>query len=468
MTKKKKRSRREFIRLASTSTLAASVAPQILTGTNVTEIVPRTRPKPVGPNDTVNIATIGMGIIGFIDTETALEVPGTRLVAAADCYDGRLERTREVFGDDVATTRDYREILNRSDVDAILICTPDHWHKQMAIDALEAGKAVYCEKPMVQRLDEGQAVIEAQRRTGKVFQVGSQYAADLVYHKAKELYESGTIGTLMVVEGVYNRNSALGAWQYSLPPDATPDRVDWDRFLGSAPKRPFDPIRFFRWRNYRDYGTGVAGDLFVHLFTAIHLVLGAKGPTSIAAQGGLRFWHDGRDVPDVILGLFDYEKSDTHPPFTLSLQCNFADGGGSGSHFRFIGSDGAIMIGNDGVTVARSPRRAPSENQVVRGYNSVRTFSTPVQEAFVREYRAKHTVPEAPQMTEEHKFVLPEDYDARLDHFAEFFDSIRNGTPVFEDAEYGLRAAAPSLIANTSLDERRTISWDPVSMKLKS
>lgn len=466
--KRQKRSRREFIRMASTTTVAAGIAPRLLAAGPISMIEPRSPVRTPSPSDTINLATIGMGIIGFVDTQGALEVPGTRFVAAADCYDGRLERTKEVFGADVFTTRDYREILSRSDIDAVLICTPDHWHKQISIDAMEAGKAVYCEKPMVWDLDEGPAVIEAQRRTGEVFQVGSQYAANRVYHKAKELYESGSIGQLMVVEGVYNRNSALGAWQYSLPPDATPERIDWDRFLGSAPRRPFDPIRFFRWRNYRDYGTGVAGDLFVHLFTAIHLVVGAKGPSHIAAMGGLRFWQDGRDVPDVILGLFDYAETAGHPAFTLSLQCNFADGGGSGSHFRFVGSDGAMTIDRNGITLTRQPRRQPGEDQLVRGYNSVRTFSTSIQDEFARQWRDENPVEEPPDMTEEHRFVLPDGYDARVDHFMDFFESMREGRPVFEDATYGFRAAAPSLIANQSLDEKRTIAWDPDAMKVRS
>ena len=115
----------------------------------------------------------------------------------------------------------------------------------------------------------------------------------------------------------------MGAWQYSIPPDATPENIDWDRFLGRAPKVPFEPIRLFRWRNYRDYGTGVAGDLFVHLFSGMHFITGAIGPERVYATGGLRFWKDGRDVPDVMLGLYDYPKTDKHPPFNLCAAGEF-------------------------------------------------------------------------------------------------------------------------------------------------
>ena len=236
------------------------------------------------------------------------------LVAVADIYDGRLKRAREVWGDQLFTTRDYREVLARKDVDAIIIGTPDHWHSTVSIDAMNAGKDVYCEKPMVQQLNEGPQMIEAQKRTGRILQVGSQRVSSIIYAKAKEMLAAGAIGELNMVEAWVDRNSAIGAWQYSIPPDAAPANIDWDRFLGHAPKVPFEPVRLFRWRNYRDYGTGVPGDLFVHLISGLHFVTGAIGPNRVYATGGLRFWKDGRDVPDVMIALYDYPE----------LQCDAA------------------------------------------------------------------------------------------------------------------------------------------------
>ena len=200
---------------------------------------------------------------------------------------------------------------------------------QMAVDAMNAGKDVYVEKPMVQELDEGPRIIETARQT-EPHPAGRQPAASArsSTRKARELYRAGAIGELNLVEAWINRNSSMGAWQYSIPPDASPQTIDWDRFLGHAPKRPFDPVRLFRWRNYRDYGTGIPGDLFVHLFTGIHFVLDAMGPTRAIASGGLRKWNDGRDVPDVMLALYDYPKTASHPAFTLSLKVNFAEGAG--------------------------------------------------------------------------------------------------------------------------------------------
>lgn len=460
----RKSSRREFFKQATASAMAAGVGSTLLASSKA-EVL-HARPKKVAPQDDVRIATIGMGIIGFIDTDTALQVPGVQFVAAADCYDGRLQRAKEYYGEKVATTRDYREILARPDVDAILLCTPDHWHSRIAIEAMEAGKAVYCEKPMVHDLEEGTAMIEAQRRTGRVLQVGSQFASSILYDKARELYQAGAIGQVNMVEASYNRNSSIGAWQYSIPTDASPQTIDWDTFQGDAPKRPFDAKRFFQWRGYRDYGTGVAGDLFVHLFTGIHHALSSHGPTSVVAMGGLRFWKDGRDMPDVTLALFGYPQTESHGPFTLSLQSNFADGSGGGQAFRFIGDEGVMTVRGGSLSLSKTPRRRPPDNAVLEGYNSVRTFSEAQQKAFAEAYRAEHPIPDPAQTSQTSEFETPQGYDDRLDHFMYFFDSIRNGAPVYEDAVYGFRACAPSLLCNASLFNDQIYRWDPEAMRL--
>jgi len=294
--------------------------------------------KKISPNDRIRVALIGAGGMGSSDAESSQQVPGVELVAVSDIYEGRLTRAKERWGKQLFTTRDYREVLARGDIDAVLIATPDHWHAKISIDAMNAGKDVYCEKPMVQQVGDGRGVVEAQKMTGRIMQVGSQRVSSIVYKKAQELLQSGAIGELNMVEAWWDRNDAIGAWQYSIPPDATPENIDWDRFLGRAPKVPFEPQRLFRWRCYRDYGTGVAGDLFVHLFSGMHFVMGAIGPTRVYATGGLRFWKDGRDVPDVLLGMYDYPETANHPAFNLALRVNFVDGGAESSGFRFIGT----------------------------------------------------------------------------------------------------------------------------------
>jgi predicted dehydrogenase len=422
-----------------------------------------------GPNDRVRIATVGMGIIGFIDTACALRVPGVELVAVADLYAGRRAHAREVHGDRVDAYVDYREVLARKDVDAVLLCVPDHWHARMSIDAMKAGKAVYCEKPMVRTIAEGPDVIRAQQETKAVFQVGSQYASSKIFDKLKEVLASGAIGKLHAIEARYNRNSALGAWQYSIPTDASPETVDWDRFLGDAPKRPFDADRFFRWRKYWDYGTAVAGDLFVHLLTGIHHATGALGPTRIAAMGGRRYWDDGREVYDLIMGLLDYPETKAHPAFTLALQTDFEDGGGDSSVFRFVGSDGVIEVSFRGLKVTGGGIAHASREQVLKGYNSVVTFSRAQQAEYAA--RLAKDGPASSRSRSDGKaetFQVPRGYDERYDHFLKFFRSIREGAPVEEDATFGYRAAAPALLCNESYREGKLIGWDPVAMSLVS
>jgi len=447
------RSRRDFLRLVtSTATLAAG-ATRVLA-----------QPKPddkcakVSANDRIGLALIGAGGQGMGDTRAALEVPGVELVAACDVYDGRLTRAREIWCDQIFTTRDYRAVLDRKDVDAVIVGTPDHLHMPIALAALEAGKHVYCEKPMIRLAAEGLKLVEAQKRPGRVLQVGSQRTSSIVYAKARDLVASGAIGQLNLVEAWWNRNTALGAWQYTIPPDASPENIDWDRFLGGAPKRPFEPVRLFRWRNYDDYGTGVAGDLFVHLFSGLHCITGAIGPTRVYATGGLRYWKDGRDAPDILLGLYDYPKTEKHAEFTLSLKVNFADGAGGEEGFRFVGSEGMLSLERDGITLTRrTPEREP-------GY-TIGTFPQKLQDEFLKDYRQKY--PERLDQVNESKverFQAPRGYSDHRDHLKGFIECCRTGKAPYQDAVFGLRAAGPAVLSNVSLAERRPVAWDPETM----
>jgi hypothetical protein len=161
----------------------------------------------------------------------------------------------------------------RKDIDAVIVATPDHWHAQASIDAMNAGKDVYCEKPMVHSIEEGHAVIAAQRTTGRIIQVGSQRVSSIIYRKAKELIRDGAIGKLNLIEAWWERpvDSDELVFRNSIPPDASSATIDWDRFVANTTRRPFDAQRFFWWHNYRDYGTGIPGDLFVHLFSGVAL-----------------------------------------------------------------------------------------------------------------------------------------------------------------------------------------------------
>ncbi|SFV33650.1 Gfo/Idh/MocA family protein [Thermoflavifilum thermophilum] len=424
------------------------------------------RPLVSASAERVRVAAIGMGIMGFQDTRSALKVPGVELVGVADLYDGRLQRAREIFGNHIYTTRHYQELLNRNDVDAVLIAPADLWHQTITIDALKAGKAVYCEKPMVQHLDQGADVIVAAQQSGRPLQVGSQRVSSVLYEQAKKLYEAGEIGDLNLVEARIDRHDALGAWQYSIPPDASPQTLDFDTFLKDTSKVPFDPVRFFRWRNYRAYGTGIPGDLFVHLLSGLHFITGAIGPERIYATGMLSYWKDGRDVPDIMAALLDYPASTgRHPAFRVMLEVNFADGSGGGSYTRLVGTEGVIEIGDHTCRLRRQPLpQAPGYG----GWDSFDTFPEDVQKAFVAEYNRKYP----PQTriappAEEIVFTAPEGYDDHQAHMQRFIDAVRGEASIIEDATFGFRAAAPALACNLSYEQQKPIYWDARQMKLR-
>jgi len=459
------KSRRSFLKKAVLGTAAVTSAPTVLSGSYKQRFLLDSRSYDhanFAANDQINLALIGTGIQGIWDTTSALRVPGVKLVAACDLYAGRLDRARELWGKDTFVTRDYREILDLDIVDAVIIATPDHWHKQISIDALKAGKAVYCEKPMVQNFDEGHELIEAHKKSGKVMQVGSQGMSSLGNEKAKKLYEDGAIGEIVMLDMYNDRYSSQGAWNYPIPPDASPDTVDFDTFLGSAPKVPYELKRFFRWRNYKDYGTGVAGDLFVHAFSTLNFVISSNGPNRALATGGLRYWDDGRDVPDVSITLYDYPETPTHSAFNASFRVNFIAGSGEAGGFRLVGTEGAMHVGSQSVNLIRTKLgMKPSEYALI-------AHTEENQKKIVAAYDKKFADERSKDLSiGETNWEAPSDYKGgHYDHFYNFFQGIRGQKKIIEDPVFGLRAAGAALLANESYYKGQPVNWDPDAMKL--
>lgn len=444
-------SRRKFLKSFATTAAAVTVGADVFASEKAKYFERLTRNK-VSINDNINIALIGAGGMGTQDTLTALKVPGIKLVAVCDLYDGRLTDAKKAWGNDLFTTRSYKEILNRKDVDAVIVGTPDHWHQEISVDAMKAGKHVYCEKPMVHNISEGPAVIKAQADSGKIFQVGSQGVSSLGNEKAKQLLKDGAIGDLNYAEGFWARHSPTGAWQYPIPADASPANVDWDTFISNTTKRPFNATRFFRWRNYMDYGTGMSGDLFVHLFSSLHFITDSLGPNKIYSSGGLRYWKDGREVPDVLLGTFDYPQTQRHPAFNLSLRCNFVDGTSGTTYLKLVGSEGSMDVTWDNVTLKRNKTIESDDPFYIE---QMKKAGTPVSER-------KRILPPVEYTFEAEKGYLGGPYD----HFVNFFNAVRNGGKVTEDAIFGYRACAPALLCNDSYTQDKAILWDPEKMHL--
>jgi len=336
--------RRDFIKKASLASLGAMSAPVLSSAASNSTFQILKRSLDFTGKSTLNYAVIGAGIMGMENLKTALMHKEVNFVAVCDLYDGRIADVKKKYGKNIYSTHDYKDILKRKDIDVVIIGTPDHWHKQIAIDALNAGKHVYCEKPMVHSVKEGMELINAWKKSGKIMMVGSQGLSSLGNEKAKELLAAGAIGELNYAEGFWARHSPVGAWQYAIPDDASLKTVQWKKYISNTTDRPFDAMRFFRWRNYLDYGTGMSGDLFVHLFSSLHFITNSKGPNKISALGGLRYWKDGREVPDVLLGSFNYPPAKEHPGFNLSLRCNFVDGTSGTTYLRIVGSKGSMDV----------------------------------------------------------------------------------------------------------------------------
>ncbi len=439
-------SRREFIRTTAGATFAARsvlLEPRTLVGS----------PAPAAPSDTLRFGIIGVGMQGSGLLETAIKLAGVECAAACDLYDGRQELAKEIVEKPIPTTRRYHELLDNKEIDCIIAAVPDHWHKQIVVDCCNAGKDVYCEKPMTHAVSEGFEMIAAEQKNNRVVQIGSQRRSSVVYAKAKELYEQGAIGDVCLVESVMGRNEPCGAWQYAVPTNLSPETVDWETWLGTAPKRPFDPLRWTRWRCFQDYGEGIPGDLFVHLLTGIHYIAGITAPPQRAlSTGGLFRWKDGRDVPDVLTTLYDY------PNFRATLRVTLNTD--TPEVTRFMGTRGDIEIHDDTLTL--SPQDGLDHGPCDPGWP--KKISTDYAEQWREEHELK---PGTATTLESTNFYAPPRYDEDREHLWNFFESVRTRRPSVEDATFGNNTAIACHMANYSYFRKTVAVWDAAGKKIR-
>ena len=446
--------RREFMRIGAGATALGVAGKVTLLEPNRAWAAPRAVP----PSDTVRFASIGTGVRGCEDLKTALSVPGTEMVATCDLYDGRLIAAQETAGKQLATTKDYRAILDRKDVDAVIVATPDHWHSKIVEDACAAGKDVYCEKPMSHKVEQGFAMVAAAQEHNRIVQVGSQRRSGIVFAKAHEIYQSGALGQVTAVEAWIDRNDASGAWVYPIPPDASEKTIDWDRFLGDAPKRSFDAARFFRWRCFQDYGEGLPGDLFVHLLTGVFTITGINtAPQRAVSTGGLFRWKDGRDQPDLIWTLYDY------PDFRVAVRCNL-NNESPVDVTRLFGTKGTLEVRGETLTFVPQDTRPQPEGYSILGWPEK------LRKEYLKEWRAQH--PEATPGTysvvaEAQTFQAPPGYEDQIDHMNNFFESVRTRRPSVEDAVFGNHTAIACHMANYSYFHHAAAEWDETARAIK-
>lgn len=460
------KSRRKFLQQIGATTLVVAASPlSSLAARGKAEERILHYERKISANDKIRVGVIGFGVQGHIDLATALKVPGVELAGICDLYSGRLENAKELYGNELYTTRNYKELLDRKDIDAVIIATTDVWHARITKDALAKGKHVYIEKPMVYKISEGYEVMKASKNSGKVLQVGSQRVSSIGYAKAKELLAAGEIGKLNMINAVYDRQSSIGAWQYTIPKDANPMTIDWDKFIEVTGKMAFDAKKFFWWRAFKEVGTGVAGDLFIHLLSGSHFITNSKGPETIVSTGQFSYWKDGRNLPDVMSGIMQYPDSSEHPAYQMTLQVNFISGTGGQEIIRMVGSEGVIEINGNNLTVKHS---LMPEAPGFGGYDSLFTFSKSMQEEMKKDFDARWTPEQKKRkIKEDIVYKVPQGYSDHLDHFTNFFDAVRTGKKVVEDAEFGFRAAAPALSCNESYFTKKIVRWDPMNMKLK-
>jgi len=409
----------------------------------------------VAASDRVRFGIVGVGMEGSSLLATAIQLQGVQCVAAADLYDARHVLSKEIAGSQIRTTRRYQELLDAKDIDAIIVAVPDHWHKQVVVDALAAGKDVYCEKPMSHNPADGLAMVAAAKKTDRIVQIGAQRTSSVLCAKAKELLAQGVIGDMNLIEATYGRNDPNGAWEYPIPPGISPENLDWETWQGTAPKKAFDPYAFARWRCWKEYGTGVAGDLLVHLISGMMFSLGINEfPKRVSAFGGIYRWKDGRNMPDVHPVLFEYDNVPVY--MRLSLGCE------STEVTRFQGSKGSLELREFSVTFVPQPGVDTSPSY----YSS--SFPAAARDAYVKKWHAEHDPVPGKEPAPESITFNGDDYDDLKPHLWKFFESVRSRKPLVQDAVFGHNAALGCHLANESYFRKAPVYWDEASATIKS
>ena len=367
-------------------------------------------------NETIQIGVIGAGGRARQLMQRLAAIPGTRLTAICDVYDPFLDEARKLAAAGAFVTKEYRELLQRSDVDAVLIGSPDHWHVPMTVDACAAGKDVFVEKPLTHRIDEGPAVIDAQNRHRRIVQVGTQQRSMPQFIEARTIVKAGTLGPIRKVRMTWNRNHL--PYQHRVP-QVNQAEVDWKRFLGRAPDQPFDAYRFRNWRWFWDFGGGILTDLMVHWMDAVQFVMDIGVPEEITTVGDQLSTKGVWETPDTIQTLMRYPDR--------GLQIHF-EGTFVNQHDKamveLMGEDATLYLDRSRMELHPEPGRKVQAKEVILGGTRGGDFST---------------------------------VDGETLHLNDWLEAIRIRRPPSAPAEAGVLAAKVAHLGNQAYREHRIV-----------
>jgi len=397
----------------------------------------------------------------FLEEYYKLDDLNVELTGICDVFDDRIAKGVEAGGKNTNGYRKYWELLEDKSIDAVIIATPDHWHSEIAKDAAKAGKHIYLEKCMTRTIEEAVVLRDIIKERGVVFQLGHQGRQNDANQKARQLIENGTLGKISLVETTTNRNNLFGAWIWPVPENGNPSTIDWELFQKPAQhKLPFNPERFSRWRCWYDYGTGMSGDLLTHEYDTLNSILDLGIPNSAIASGGIYFYDDGRDVPDVFQANFEY----TERKFSLIYSGTLANGTPRGT--LIMGSDATLELGKS-LTVWADSQSTKYKNRIESGiinpdtplvnYNPENLEIDALTSATSKYFADRGLM---------YTYQGGRRYDTTNLHLADWLNCIRNGGTPDCDINQGFQEAITAHMATFSYREGKKVFWDSDNEKI--
>ena len=354
----------------------------------------------------------------------------------------------------------YRELLADSNVDAVIIATPDHWHAPISIEAAKAGKHIYCEKPLSWSVEETYEVRKAVKETGVVFQLGHQNRQTESFFKAREAIDNDVLGKVNLIEVTTNRNTPNGAWVYPIHPEASENNIDWKQFIGQAPEREFSLERFFRWRCWWDYSTGLSGDLLTHEYDAMNQIFGFGIPDTAVSSGGIYHFKDGRTVPDVLHTVFEFEKEE----LTMMYSATLANSKNRGK--KIMGHDATMELGSSMTIYA--------DRNSTRYRDRIESGIIDTELPILSYVPGKKSVDAVTSATEQYfagrGLLYTYRGGKRINtthlHFKEFINCIRTGETPSCNIDQGFEEAITAHMGTIAYREGRRVRWDRENEKI--